>query len=48
MKGYMSSRISSVGSALASFKGGHESSRIRSQPWSTEFADIVATDLPKP
>ena len=39
----MSSRVSSVGSALATFMGVHGSSQVRTRPWSTEFSDIVAT-----
>ena len=44
----LSSRVSSVGTARASFTEGHGNSRVRSQPWSTAFSDIVATGSPKP
>jgi len=40
---FLSSRVSSVGSALATFVGVHGSSQVRTRPWSTEFSDIVAT-----
>ena len=39
----LSSRVSSVGSALATFMGVHGSSQVRTRSWSTEFSDIVAT-----
>ena len=43
MEQYLWSRVSSVGSAMATFMVVHGSSQVRSRPWSTEFSDIVTT-----